>query len=54
MTIQGPIGVRDLASLVGLPATNILRALISAGMLISINQNVPAEVAVKIARNSAA
>ncbi|HHX29356.1 MAG TPA: translation initiation factor IF-2 [Firmicutes bacterium] len=49
VTIQGPIGVRDLASLVGLPATNILRALMSAGMLISINQNVPAEVAVKIA-----
>lgn len=49
VTIQGPIGVRELASLVGLPAANILRALMSAGMLISINQNVPAEVAVKIA-----
>lgn len=49
VTITGPITVRELASLVGLPATNIQRALMSAGMMININQNVPAEVAAKIA-----
>ncbi|MGI6632560.1 MAG: translation initiation factor IF-2 [Bacillota bacterium] len=49
VTIQGPISVRDLATLIGVPAAHILRALMSAGMLISINQNVPVEVAVKIA-----
>lgn len=49
VTIQGPISVRDLASLVGLPATNIQRALMSAGMMLNINQNVPAEIAAKIA-----
>ena len=49
VTIQGPISVRELASLVGLPATQILRALMSAGMMININQDVPAEVAAKIA-----
>jgi translation initiation factor IF-2 len=49
VTIQGPIGVRDLASLIGVPANIVLRTLMSAGVLISINQNVPPEIAVKVA-----
>jgi translation initiation factor IF-2 len=49
VTIQGAIGVRDLASLIGAPVNIILRTLMSAGVLISINQSVPPETAVKVA-----
>ncbi len=49
VTLQGPISVRELSSLVGVPATSILRALMSAGLMLNINQNVPLEVAAKIA-----
>ena len=49
VTIQGPIPVRELAPLIGVPVATILRTLMSLGTLISINQSVPPEVAVKVA-----
>ena len=49
VTIQGAIGVRELSSLVGVPVNIILRTLMGLGVLISINQSVPAETAVKVA-----
>ncbi len=49
MTIQGAVGVRELSSLVGVPTNIILRTLMSMGTLISINQSVPPEIAVKVA-----
>ena len=50
VTIQGPVGVRDLASLIGAPVNVILRTLMSTGVLISINQEVPPDIAVKVAQ----
>ncbi len=49
VTIQGAVGVRELSSLVGVPTNIILRTLMSMGTLISINQSVPPEIAVKVA-----
>ena len=49
VTIQGPVGVRDLSSLIGVPVNIILRTLMSMGTLISINQSVPPEIAVAVA-----
>ncbi len=49
VTIQGPIPVRELAPLVGVPVGTILRTLMSLGTLISINQSVPPEIAEKVA-----
>ncbi|MGE5579186.1 MAG: translation initiation factor IF-2 [Bacillota bacterium] len=49
VTIQGAVGVRDLSSLIGVPTNIILRTLMSLGTLISINQSVPPEIAVKVA-----
>ncbi len=49
VTIQGAIGVRDLSSLIGVPVNIILRTLMGIGVLISINQSVPPETAVKVA-----
>ncbi len=49
VTIQGPMSVRDLSTLVGIPVNIILRTLMSMGTLISINQSVPVEIAVSVA-----
>ncbi|HHY16529.1 MAG TPA: translation initiation factor IF-2 [Firmicutes bacterium] len=48
VVIQGDTPVRELASLVGVPVSNILRTLMSLGALISINQNVPPDLARKV------
>ena len=47
--IQGDTPVRELASLIGVPVANVLRTLMSLGALISINQDVPMDLAVKVA-----
>lgn len=49
VTIQGPIPVRELAPLIGIPVGTVLRTLMSLGTLISINQSVPPEIAAKVA-----
>jgi translation initiation factor IF-2 len=49
VVIQGDTPVRELASLIGVPVANVLRTLMSLGALISINQNVPMDLAVKVA-----
>ena len=49
VTIQGPTPVRELAPLLGVPVATVLRTLMGLGTLISINQDVPAEIAVKVA-----
>lgn len=49
MVIQGSTPVRELATLVGMPVANVLRTLMGLGVLISINQSVPPEIAAKVA-----
>jgi len=49
VVIQGDTPVRELATLIGVPVANVLRAIMSFGKLISINQDVPADLAVKVA-----
>jgi translation initiation factor IF-2 len=49
VTVQGPIPVRELAPLLGVPVATVLRTLMTIGTLISINQTVPPEIAVKVA-----
>lgn len=49
VTIQGPTPVRELAALIGVPIATVLRTLMSLGVLISINQNVPQDIAAKVA-----
>lgn len=49
MVIQGDTPVRGLASLIGVPVANVLRTIMSFGTLISINQDVPMDLAVKVA-----
>ncbi len=49
MVIQGDTPVRELATLIGVPVANVLRAIMSFGKLISINQDVPVDLAVKVA-----
>ncbi len=49
VTIQGPTPVRELAPLLGVPVALVLRTLMGLGTLISINQDVPPEIAVKVA-----
>ena len=49
VVMQGDTPVRELASLIGVPVANVLRTLMSLGALISINQNVPMDLAVKVA-----
>lgn len=49
VVIQGSTPVRELATLVGMPVANVLRTLMGLGVLISINQSVPPEIAAKVA-----
>lgn len=49
VVIQGDTPVRELATLIGVPVANVLRAIMSFGKLISINQDVPVDLAVKVA-----
>lgn len=49
VVLQGETPVRELATLVGVPVSNILRTLMSLGAIISINQDVPLELARKVA-----
>ena len=49
VVIQGDTPVRGLASLIGVPVANVLRTIMSFGTLISINQDVPMDLAVKVA-----
>jgi translation initiation factor IF-2 len=49
VTIQGDTPVRELASLIGVPVAQVLRTLMSLGVLISINQSAPPEIAKKVA-----
>jgi len=49
VVIQGDTAVRELASLMGVPVSNVLRTLMSLGALISINQDVPMDLACKVA-----
>ena len=48
VVIQGETPVRELASLIGMPVAYILRTLMSLGVLININQNVPPDIAAKL------
>lgn len=49
VVIQGDTPVRELATLIGVPVANVLRAIMSFGKLISINQDVPVDLTVKVA-----
>jgi len=50
VVIQGDVPLRDLASLIGVPVPHVIRTLMSLGALISINQNVPKGIAIKVAQ----
>ena len=52
VVLQGETPVRELATLVGVPVSNILRTLMSLGAIISINQDVPLELPARLLRNS--
>lgn len=49
VTIQGETPVRELANLIGVPATTVLRTLMSLGAMININQSVPVDLACQVA-----
>ncbi len=49
VVIQGDTPVRELATLIGVPVGHVLRTLMNSGALISINQDVPMDLACKVA-----